>query len=159
MWNEFFFPFYLSLFHRGFPSQSHWPSYTFPTSGHQVKTDAWFHTTTLIINAKRTWANCHTDTISCISKLGRLPVLFEVECVQDELGLSQGVVRLLLGGKADTLGHLCRVAARSLALDPHLQVHRCLLLGFGPIVHRLRHIKALPAGFVNGNQPVNRVID
>lgn len=84
-----------------------------------------------------------------------LPVFFEVECVEDELGLPQGVVRLLLGGKAHTLGHLCRVAARSLALDPHLQVHRCLLLGLGPIVHRLGHIKALPAGLVNGDQPVN----
>lgn len=88
-------------------------------------------------------------------KLAPLPVFFEVQCVEDELGLSQGVVSLLLGGKADTLGHLCRVAARSLALDPHLQVHRCLLLGLGPIVHRLRHIKALPAGLVNGDQPVN----
>lgn len=86
--------------------------------------------------------------------LAPLPVLFEVECVEDELGLSQGVVRLLLGGKAHTLGHLCRVAARSLALDPHLQVHRCLLLAFGPIVHRLCHIKALPASLVNGDQPV-----
>lgn len=87
-------------------------------------------------------------------KLAPLPVLFEVECVKDELGLPQGVDRLLLGGKAHTLGHLCRVAARSLALDPHLQVHRCLLLGLGPIVHRLGHIKALPAGLVNGDQPV-----
>ncbi len=87
-------------------------------------------------------------------KLSPLPVLFEVECVEDELGLSQGVVRLLLGGKAHTLGHLCRVAARSLALDPHLQVHRCLLLGLRPIMHRLGHIKAFPAGLVNGDQPV-----
>lgn len=88
-------------------------------------------------------------------KLAPLPVFFEVQCVEDELGLPQGVVRLLLGGKAHTLGHLCRVAARSLALDPHLQVHRCFLLHLGPIVHRLRHIKALPACLVNGDQPVN----
>lgn len=85
--------------------------------------------------------------------LAPLPVFFEVECVEDELGIPQGVVRLLLGGKAHTLGHLCRVAARSLALDPHLQVHRCFLLALGPIMHRLGHIKALPAGFMNGDQP------
>lgn len=88
--------------------------------------------------------------------LAPLPVFFEVECVEDELGFPQGVVRLLLGGKAHTLGHLCRVAASSLALDPHLQVHRCFLLALGPIMHRLGHIKALPAGFVNGDQPRER---
>lgn len=83
-----------------------------------------------------------------------LPVFFQVECVEDELGLPQAVVRLLLGGKAHTLGHLCRVGAGSFALDPHLQVHRCFVLAPGPIVHRLCHIKALPASFVNGDQPV-----
>lgn len=88
-------------------------------------------------------------------KLAPSPVFFEVECVQDQLRLSQGVVCLLLGGKAHTFGHLCRVAARSLALDPHLQVHRCSLLALGPIVHSLRHIKALPASLVNGYQPVS----
>ena len=96
---------------------------------------------------KRIRANCHTDTISGEP----LPVLFEAECVEDELGLPQGVVRLLLGGKVDTLGDLCRVAARSLALDPHLKVHRCLLLRLGPIVDGLGHIKALPARFVDGD--------
>lgn len=94
----------------------------------------------------------------CISKGRRpLPVVIEVECVENELGLPQGVVRLLLGGKAHTLGHLCRVAAGSLALDPHLQVHRCLPRALGPIVHRLGHIKAFPASLVNGNQPVKGV--
>lgn len=93
-----------------------------------------------------------------ISKGWRLlPVVFEVECVENELGLPQGVVRLLLGGKAHTLGHLCRVAAGSLALDPHLQVHRCLPRALGPIVHGLGHIKAFPSSLVNGDQPMKGV--
>lgn len=53
----------------------------------------------------------------------RLPKLFEVKGVKYKLGVSQGVVIWILRCEVDTLGHLCRVTAGSLALDPHLKVH------------------------------------
>lgn len=106
-----------------------------------------------------TETNSYLILTSAYQKLAPLPILLQVEGVEDELRLPRGVLRLLLGGKAHTLGHLCRVAARSLALDPHLQVHWRLLLRLGPIVHRLGDIKALPASLVNGNQPVKQTGD
>lgn len=83
----------------------------------------------------------------------RLPKLLEVEGVKNKLRFSQSVVVWILSCEVDTLGHLCRVTAGSLALDPHLKVHGHLHSALRPIVYRLGDIKALPAGFVNGNQP------
>lgn len=81
-----------------------------------------------------------------------LPKLFKVKCVEDEFGFSQYVARFL-SGKLDALGHFRRVTTRSLALNPHLQVHGCVSLTLGPVMHSLRDIEALPARLMNGNQP------
>lgn len=96
------------------------------------------------------WAHFHSDV-----KLTPLPVLIQAESVENELGLLHAVVRLLLRGEADALGHFCSVAAGSFGLDPHLQVHHGrVLLRLGPVVNRLGDVKALPPGLVNGDQPV-----
>ncbi len=83
----------------------------------------------------------------------RLPKLVKAEGVKNKLGFSQCVVDWILSCETDTLGHFSRVTAGSLALDPHLQVHGHLHSALRPILHRLGDIKALPAGFMNGNQP------